>query len=165
MEAMSWSAKLQLSAGSEITLSQISKIRNMKNPIRWDQIFTLSLFHVNKLKITTKEFYTHKHKNMHIRYIWTCVSQMLPLIMHDAKFVCDWIPFRYQSLSDVTHWLTGLHHLFTVCHTPFTRYNRLSNRLYNRLSNRLYNRFDNRLYCVYKHLTGCQTGFTTGCIV
>ena len=32
--------------------------------------------------------------------------------------------------------------------TPFTRYNRLSNRLYNRL--------DNRLYRVYKHPTGCQ---------
>ena len=38
--------------------------------------------------------------------------------------------------------------------TPFTRYNRLSNRLYNR--------FDNRLYRVNKHPTGCHTGFTTG---
>jgi len=38
--------------------------------------------------------------------------------------------------------------------TPFTRYNRLSNRLYNR--------FDNRLYRVNKHPTGCQTGLTTG---
>ena len=38
--------------------------------------------------------------------------------------------------------------------TPFTRYNRLSNR-------RLYNRFDNRLYRVNKHPTGCQTGLTT----
>ena len=44
--------------------------------------------------------------------------------------------------------------------TPFTRYNRLSNRFYNR--------FDNRLYRVNKHPTGCQTGcttdLTTGCI-
>jgi len=38
--------------------------------------------------------------------------------------------------------------------TPFTRYNRLSNRLYKR--------FDNRLYRVNKHPTGCQTGLTTG---
>jgi len=38
--------------------------------------------------------------------------------------------------------------------TPFTRYNRLSNRLYNR--------FDNRLYRVNKHPTGCQTGCQTG---
>jgi len=36
------------------------------------------------------------------------------------------------------------------CYTPFTRYNRLSNRLYNR--------FDNRLYRVNKHPTGCQNG-------
>ena len=46
-----------------------------------------------------------------------------------------------------------------IPHTPFTRYNRLSNRLYNR--------FDNRLYRV--NPTGCQTGcltrMTTGCIV
>jgi len=44
---------------------------------------------------------------------------------------------------------------------PFTRYNRLSNRLSNW--------FDNRLYRVYKHPAGCQTGcttgLTTGCIV
>ena len=38
--------------------------------------------------------------------------------------------------------------------TPFTRYNRLSNRLYNW--------FDNRLYRVNKHPTGCQTGCQTG---
>jgi len=37
---------------------------------------------------------------------------------------------------------------------PFTRYNRLSNRLYNR--------FDNRLYRVNKHPTGCRTGCQTG---
>ena len=37
---------------------------------------------------------------------------------------------------------------------PFTRYNRLSNRLYNQ--------FDNRLYRVNKHPTGCQTGCQTG---
>ena len=76
-----------------------------------------------------------------------------------------------------------------VSETPFTRYNRLSNRLYNRIDNRLYrvnkhptgcqpveclytrynrlsnrfdNRFDNRLYRVYKHLPGCQTGLITG---
>jgi len=35
-------------------------------------------------------------------------------------------------------------------YTPFTRYNRLSNRLYSR--------FDNWLYRVNKHPTGCQTG-------
>ena len=40
--------------------------------------------------------------------------------------------------------------------TPFTRYNRLSNRLYNR--------FDNRLYRVNKHPTGCQPGCQTGLI-
>ena len=38
--------------------------------------------------------------------------------------------------------------------TPFTRYNRLSNRLYNW--------FDNRLYRVNKHPTGCQTGCQMG---
>ena len=37
---------------------------------------------------------------------------------------------------------------------PFTRYNRLSNRLYNQ--------FDNRLYRVNKHPTGCQTSCQTG---
>ena len=62
--------------------------------------------------------------------------------------------------------------------TPFTRYNRLSNRLYNRFDNRLYRvnkhptgcqtgyqtglTTGNRLYRVYKHLPGCQTGMTTG---
>jgi len=75
--------------------------------------------------------------------------------------------------------------------TPFTRYNRLSNRfdnrvertatvrstscqtgLYNQLDNRSYTRYsrlsnqsENRLYRVYKHLTGCQASLTTGCIV
>jgi len=56
-------------------------------------------------------------------------------------------------------------------HTPFTRYNRLSNRLYNRFDNRLYtqcirlsnrlsNGFDNRLnVCIHD-----TTGFA-GCIV
>jgi len=39
--------------------------------------------------------------------------------------------------------------------TPFTRYNRLSNRL---LSNPFDNRFDNPLYRVNKHPTGYQTG-------
>jgi len=52
-------------------------------------------------------------------------------------------------------------HIWVKGNTPFTRYNRLSNRLSNG--------FDNRLYCVYKHLPGCQTGLTTGlttgCIV
>jgi len=70
-------------------------------------------------------------------------------------------------------------------YTPFTRYNRLSNRLYK--SNRVYNWFDNRvertatvrstgcqlttvlttgcIVYIYKHLTGCQSGLTTGCIV
>jgi len=42
----------------------------------------------------------------------------------------------------------------TNSNTPFTRYNRLSNRLYNR--------FDNRLYRVNKHPTSCQTGGQTG---
>jgi len=41
-----------------------------------------------------------------------------------------------------------------LCKTPFTRYNRLSNRFYNR--------FDNRLYRVNKHPTACQTGCQTG---
>ena len=49
--------------------------------------------------------------------------------------------------------------------TPFTRYNRLSNRFYNRIDNG----FDNLLYRVYKHLpgyhTGLTTGLTSGCIV
>jgi len=40
---------------------------------------------------------------------------------------------------------------------PFTRYNRLSNRLYNG--------FDNRLNVCIHNTTGCQTGLTTGCIV
>ena len=39
------------------------------------------------------------------------------------------------------------HHL-VLHYTPFTRYNRLSNRLYNR--------FDNWLYRVNRHPTGCQ---------
>jgi len=38
-------------------------------------------------------------------------------------------------------------------HTPFTRYNRLSNRLYNG--------FNNQLYRVNKHSTGCPTGCQT----
>jgi len=38
-----------------------------------------------------------------------------------------------------------------MCKTPFTRYNRLSNR------------FDNMLYRVNKHPTGCRTCLTTGC--
>jgi len=53
---------------------------------------------------------------------------------------------------------------------PFTRYNRLSNRLYNRFdnglyrvkSNRLSNRFDNWLDVCLHDTAGCQTGSTTG---
>jgi len=75
------------------------------------------------------------------------------------------------------------------CNTPFTRYNRLSNRtgsvsfyqriwryinfylyfifficifFYLYLSKRLHNRFDNRLYRVNKHPTGCQASCQTG---
>ena len=40
------------------------------------------------------------------------------------------------------------------CYTPFTRYNRLSNRLYDR--------FNNRLCRVNKHPTGCEKGCQTG---
>ena len=36
-------------------------------------------------------------------------------------------------------------------YTPFTQYNRLSNRLYNR--------FDNWLYRANEHPIGCQTGW------
>jgi len=50
-------------------------------------------------------------------------------------------------------WSPAIH----ILNTPFTRYNRLWNRLYNR--------FDIRLYRVNKHPTGCQTGLTTVCIV
>jgi len=57
--------------------------------------------------------------------------------------------------------------------TPFTRYNRLLNRLYNRFDNRLYTRYsrlsnrlsngyDNRLNVCIHDRTGCQTGLTTG---
>jgi len=67
-----------------------------------------------------------------------------------------------------------------LTYTPFTRYNRLSNRLYNRFDNRLYTRysrlsirlsngFDNQLNVCIHDTTGCQggltTGLTTGCIV
>jgi len=44
--------------------------------------------------------------------------------------------------------------VYEISYTPFTRYNRLSNRLYDR--------FDNRLYRINKHPTSCQTGLTTG---
>ena len=41
-----------------------------------------------------------------------------------------------------------------ICHIPFTRYNRLSNRLYNR--------FDNRLYRVNKHPTSATAEIKRG---
>jgi len=44
-------------------------------------------------------------------------------------------------------------HSEDITNTPFT--------WYNRLSNRLYNRFDNHLYRTNKHPTGCQPGLTT----
>jgi len=49
--------------------------------------------------------------------------------------------------------------------TPFTRYNRLLNRLNNRLFNRWVvwqPRLNNRLHRVNEHSTGCQTGWTAG---
>jgi len=79
--------------------------------------------------------------------------------------------------------------MLLLFNTPFTRYNRLSERLYNRydnrldvclhnaagcpvvqpavqLNSRLYNRFDNRLdVCIHDTTccpTGCQTGLTAG---
>jgi len=70
-----------------------------------------------------------------------------------SKKINDWftdlISLRYYSCSAVCSLFIDV-----VVDTPFTRYNRLSNRLYNR--------FDNRLYYVNKHPTGCQTGLTTG---
>jgi len=62
---------------------------------------------------------------------------------------CDDVPLRNYSLThSLTHSL-----LWFVPYNPFTRHNRLSNRLYNR--------FDNRLYRVNKHPSSCQTGYVT----
>ena len=55
------------------------------------------------------------------------------------------------------------HHHF---YTPFTRYNRLSNRLYSRLENRpvgcLFTRCSRLFNRLYNWTAGCTTGFTTG---
>jgi len=71
---------------------------------------------------------------------------------------------KYSCITDTMR--AGLER---YSYTPFTRYNRLSNRLYNWS--------DNRLYLVNKHPTSCQTGcqkglttgmttgLTTGCMV
>jgi len=115
---------------------------------------------------------------------------------HSALFISVCVPQRWNGVRicdpvtrpDPTRLLSvvkqilvnGLIAVSVTCHTPFTRYNRLSTRLYNRIDNRLYTRYswlsnrlsnglDNRLnVCIYD-TTGCQTGlrtgFATGCIV
>jgi len=59
-----------------------------------------------------------------------------------------------KAISEFANSTSSSCKYFHNSNTPFTRYNRLSNRLYNRT--------DNRLYRVNKHPTGCQTGLTTG---
>ena len=80
-----------------------------------------------------------------------------PLIPARSILACSWMPMPLRIIRRLPSLYAPEH--VTNCETPYTRYNRLSNRL---LSNPLYNRFDNRLYHVNKHPTGCQTGLTTG---
>jgi len=95
--------------------------------------------------------------------IFNDVSRKKTQFSRDAHLSRFWL-----CVADLSrHWQTSLFHRMNI-NTPFTRYNRLSNRLYNWFDNRaeriatvrstgcqtrLYNRFDNWLYTWYSRLS------------
>jgi len=91
MDAINWSVKLQWIDGSDTTLSQISRYRKIKNPTRWDQIFRLSLVHVNKLKI--HQFYMIKLNNYY--KTWQLRMKFFSVL------VSSWLRFQKQINSNI----------------------------------------------------------------
>ena len=111
-------------------------------------------FEVREMLISPEStaFYLRAGRRYRSLWLWLQVGRNKPCTLAAMTFS----PFRGYFL-----WICSKIPLDVLkCPTdaPFTRYNRLSNRLYNR--------FDNRMYRVNKHPTGCQSGcqsvLTTG---